>query len=378
MSRILFVTWDGGGNVGPALLIAAELQRRGDSVRFLGQPQQREAIEGAGFAFTGYSTRHLWQATGRRGALKNAAGFLGLLVGRSLGRDLLAEVATRPVDLVVIDCLLYGAMDAAARAGLRYVVLVHSLYAAIDRTMAAGAPGAVARLAGLHPRELWAGGAPVVVTTLEQLDPGSDARRDASGIRLDYTGPVIAALESSRASAARLAAHPSILVSLSTTFIAGQSRVLQKILDAAADLPVHLIVTTGPAVDPAELRAPANAEVRAFLPHAEVMPRVSLVVGHGGHATTMLALAHDLPLVILPMNLQFDQPIIGEVVQKAGAGLSLKSVSSVADIRSAIERMLAPGPHRTEAARLGAEIRATRGAVAAAELLHASVLASAS
>ena len=374
MSRILFVTWDGGGNVGPAVLIAAELQRRGDSVRFLGQPQQREALEGAGFAFTGYSTPHLWRATGRRGALKNAVGFLGLLVGRSLGRDLLAEVAERPVDLVVIDCLLFGALDAAARAGLRYAVLVHSLYAAIDRTMAAGAPGAVARLAGLPPRELWAGGAPVVVTTLEGLDPG----RDTPGIRLDYTGPVIAALESSRGSAAAQAGQPSILVSLSTTFIAGQSRVLQKILDAAADLPVHVIVTTGPAVDPSELRAPANAEVHAFLPHAEVMPRVSFVVGHGGHSTTMLALAHDLPLVILPMNLLFDQPIISEVVQKAGAGVTLKSGSSVADIRAAIEGMLAPGPYRSEAARLGAEIRATGGPVAAADLLQAGVLAPAS
>ena len=374
MSRILFVTWDGGGNVGPAVLIASELQRRGDTVRFLGQPAQREALEGAGFAFTGYSSPHLWRATGRRGALKNAMGFLGLLVGRSLGRDLLAEVAERPVDLVVIDCLLYGAMDAAARAGLRYAVLVHSLYAAIDRTMAAGAPGAVARLAGLRPRELWAGGAPVVVTTLESLDPG----RNAPGIRLDYTGPVIAALESGHAAPADPAAHPSILVSLSTTFIAGQAQVLQKILDAAADLPAHLIVTTGPAVDPAELRAPANAEVHAFLPHAEVMPRVSLVVGHGGHSTTMLALAHDLPLVILPMNLLFDQPIIGEVVQNAGAGLTLKSASSVAEIRGAIERMLAPGRHRTEAARLGAEIRATGGAVAAADLLQAPVLAPAS
>ena len=229
-----------------------------------------------------------------------------------------------------------------------------------------------------RPRELWAGGAPVVVTTLQSLDPGPVAGRETPGIRLDYTGPVIAALEAGRGSAADSAGQASILVSLSTTFIAGQSRLLQKILDAAADLPVHLIVTTGPAIEPAELHAAANAEVHAFLPHAEVMPRVSLVVGHGGHATTMLALAHGLPLVILPMNLQFDQPIIGEVVQKAGAGLSLKSGSSGADIRRAIERMLAAGSHRAEAAHLGAEIRASGGAVAAADLLQAAVLAPAS
>jgi len=31
------------------------------------------------------------------------------------------------------------------------------------------------------------------------------------------------------------------------------------------------------------------------------MPEVSLVVGHGGHGTTMQALAHDLPVLLMPM-----------------------------------------------------------------------------
>ncbi|MEO6114800.1 MAG: nucleotide disphospho-sugar-binding domain-containing protein, partial [Pseudolysinimonas sp.] len=102
------------------------------------------------------------------------------------------------------------------------------------------------------------------------------------------------------------------------------------------------------------------------------MPEVSMVVGHGGHSTTMLALAHDLPLVIVPMNPAFDQPIIGEVVQTAGAGVTLPSSSSPAELRAAIERMLAQGPHRAEAARLGAAIRSTGGAAAAADLLQAA------
>ena len=40
MSNILFVTWDGGGNVPPALGIAAELQQRGHRVRVIGHPVQ--------------------------------------------------------------------------------------------------------------------------------------------------------------------------------------------------------------------------------------------------------------------------------------------------------------------------------------------------
>jgi hypothetical protein len=36
MSRIAFVTWNGGGNLGPALAMARELGRRGHRVAFLG------------------------------------------------------------------------------------------------------------------------------------------------------------------------------------------------------------------------------------------------------------------------------------------------------------------------------------------------------
>lgn len=367
MSRYLFVTWDGGGNVGPAVEIAKELLHRGEKVRFLGQEQQREAIERVGFDFTAYSKPGSWTATDKRGALKNAVGFLSLLVGRGLGRDLVTTLKTLPADLIVIDCLLFGALDAAARAGLRHAVLVHSLYAAIDTTMAGGAPGAVARLAGLNPRKLWAGADLVIAATLEELDRPP---RPGTGLTLKYTGPTLPEITPNPV--APLA--PTILVSLSTTYIAGQTEVLQKVLDAISDLPVKAIVTTGPAVDPTQLRTPTNTELHRFLPHAEVMPTVSLVIGHGGHSTTMLALAHDLPLLIVPINLMFDQPLIGQTIQKHGAGLTLASSSTPAQIREAVERMLTDTKYQREATRLGAAIRATSGTQTAATRLQALAL----
>ena len=48
MAEILFVTWDGGGNVPPALGIAGELSARGHEVRFVGHPSQRASLEAAG------------------------------------------------------------------------------------------------------------------------------------------------------------------------------------------------------------------------------------------------------------------------------------------------------------------------------------------
>jgi hypothetical protein len=40
MAELVFVTWDGGGNVPPALGLAGELVRRGHHVRFLGHQRQ--------------------------------------------------------------------------------------------------------------------------------------------------------------------------------------------------------------------------------------------------------------------------------------------------------------------------------------------------
>jgi UDP:flavonoid glycosyltransferase YjiC (YdhE family) len=63
MPTLLFVTWDGGGNVAPALEIARALVQRGDRVRFLGQPSQRAIIRGAGFDFESYRNPGAWTAT---------------------------------------------------------------------------------------------------------------------------------------------------------------------------------------------------------------------------------------------------------------------------------------------------------------------------
>ncbi len=362
MARVLFVTWDGGGNVTPAVEIAGELHRRGDEVRFLGQRQQRESIEKVGFGFSAYSDPGPWTATGKRNTIMNAFGFLRLLAGRSLGRDLIAEVGVYPADIVVIDCLLWGALEAASRHGVRHIVFVHSLFAAVEQKMASGAPGTVARISGLDPWKLWTNADGIVAATLEELDiPPSKP------LAISYTGPVLPSGEKLPPSKPTSA---TILVSLSTTYIAGQTAVLQTILDAVADLPLRAIVTTGPAVDPKDLISPANVEIHRYIPHAEIMGGVSLVVGHGGHSTTMLALAHNVPLVILPMNSAFDQPLIGRRIQEKGAGVTLAASSSATEIAAAILNVLGDKAYQREAALLGASILAATGTHTAADRVH--------
>lgn len=366
MAGILFVTWDGGGNVPPALGIAAELRRRGEEVRFLGHPQQRAGIEGAGFRFEPYTRARPWSPTARVEGFSGFRAVCALFTDRGMGRDLLAAVDREPADLVVVDCLLTGALAAADRAALRRAVLMHSFYSYFDKWRR-GPLGLWAAVKGQPPGRLWHAADAVLVATLAELD--LSGRRELPAT-VHHIGPVW----QGEAAPARpdTDREPLVLISLSTNHFKGQTQALQSIVDAVAGLPVRAVVTTGHAVDPGEVRAPANVELHRYVSHAELLPMASLVIGHGGHATTMRALAHDVPLVVMPMHPMLDQRAIGEAVQAAGAGRVVAKNSSTAHLQTVVQELLRDGPHRTAAARLGARIREQDGAVRAADLLTRS------
>ncbi len=160
-----------------------------------------------------------------------------------------------------------------------------------------------------------------------------------------------------------------ILLSLSTVWFPGQQESLQTILDAVAELPLTVVATAGANVDKARLRIPPKVEFPGYVDHSDVMPEVSIVIGHGGHATTMLALAHDLPLLIMP-QFPIDQPEVGEVVEASGAGLTLPQEASVDQIRDTITTLMDHDSYRHAAAAIGARLRANDGAAAAADRIE--------
>jgi MGT family glycosyltransferase len=162
------------------------------------------------------------------------------------------------------------------------------------------------------------------------------------------------------------------LVSLSTIFFEGQEETLQAILDALETLPIRGVVTTG-AIPAGALRVPANVEAHQYLPHDDIMPSASLVVGHGGHSTTMRALAHGIPLLIMPMHRILDQPMIGRAVAAAGAGRVLPKIASAEEIRTELRSLLQDPSYRNAAVAAGDRIRSCNGASAAADELESLI-----
>lgn len=350
MSTILFATWDGGGNLSPELAIASELRDRGHQVRFLGHAGQADRVTEAGLGFAAYATSRPFTSQNPGTKLR----LLGMLGDRAMGRDVIAELAAHPADLVVVDALLFAVMQALRDSSHPYTVLEHCFDGFLRRA-ARGPMGMVLRLRGLRPLDLIDAGQARIVATLEELDAGHG--------EVTHVGGTVRGVP----------AEPRetlVLISLSTFSFPGLTKTWQRILDAVDGLPAHVVATTGPAVDPDRLHAPANVEVHRWLPHAEILPRASLVIGHGGLGTTTAALAHDVPLLVLPLDIASDQPLVGRAVEHAGAGLSLSRRSSPARLRAAIEDLLAKAPYRRAAADLGARIREQDGRVRGADALE--------
>lgn len=346
MARFLFVTWDGGGNKVPAVALAGELAARGHGVRVLGDAAQMPAFAGVGARFASFSTSRAFPSG------STPLDMVRIASDPAMQRDVLAELAAHPADVVVVDVVLFGVMDALRRAGRAYVVLEHTLDGVLRKVLPS--LDAVLRLRGMRVLRLLNAGRPVLAPTIPDLDRGHGD--------VVHIGPVVRAVPTRPAA-------PTVVLSLSTAPYPALAPTWQRVLDAVEGLPARVVATVGPELA-AALRIPDGVEVHGWRPHAELLPEASLVVSHGGHGTAVASLAHGVPLLVLPLDLATDQPWVGAAVQRAGAGRWLSRRARPARIRAAIEELLEDGPHRAAAARLGEKARALDGRARGADVLE--------
>jgi hypothetical protein len=203
MSRIAFVTWNGGGNLGPALAIARELERRGHQAVFLGHDSQRPAIEAAGHAFTGYTPRSRQAGPPANPAERQRLLLSGTWLNTSLADDLVAMLARDPAGIVVIDCMLAGVLARSAEFGAPTAVLVPGLYHCVlpvrDAMLQAGLQlMAQADLPVPDPAAMkWENKDLVLVTSLHELDgvgggPGPQRALRRAGVCLAARTAILA------------------------------------------------------------------------------------------------------------------------------------------------------------------------------------------
>jgi UDP:flavonoid glycosyltransferase YjiC (YdhE family) len=165
---------------------------------------------------------------------------------------------------------------------------------------------------------------------------------------------------------------PIVLLSFSTVPEQRSPVMVQRALDALASLPVHVVATTKEIVDPSELAAPANAFLVPFADHDALMGRASMVVGHGGHGTTMRALSHGLPIVGIPAK-GADQVPITQLLEEWGVGRALSADAGIEEIRTTAESVLRDPDYLDAARRRARALTGNDGAHLAADSIERAV-----
>jgi hypothetical protein len=109
--RFLIVTWEGGGNVTPAVALGYQLSRAGHDVRVLGPRSAAGEVSAAGLRFVPYVSVPAWPEDV---VLEDDFGLLGtLLNGDGVVADVVAEARREPADVLVVDCMMGAALAAA-------------------------------------------------------------------------------------------------------------------------------------------------------------------------------------------------------------------------------------------------------------------------
>jgi UDP:flavonoid glycosyltransferase YjiC (YdhE family) len=253
------------------------------------------------------------------------------------------------------------------------VVVLHAFLSYWAGAYARGPVPALAALCGTHPLRAWREADAVLVASDQELDvAGAAGARNAARVRAALPGAewVGTTERAWHADSARDDDEKLVLVSLSSTWFPGQADAYRRIVAALGRLPIPAVVTTGGAEIETPLDPPANVEVRARAPHAELLPRASLVIGHGGHSTTFRALAHGVPLLVMPMHPLLDQPLVARAVTASGAGVTLPRTAPVADIATAVRTLLDNGGYAAAAACVAQRLRAQDGAAVVADRIE--------
>jgi MGT family glycosyltransferase len=159
-----------------------------------------------------------------------------------------------------------------------------------------------------------------------------------------------------------------VYLTLGTMF--GNAEVFRTVLAGLAGEGVEVVVTVGADNDPAMLDpVPANTRVERYIPQAQLLPRCSAIVHHGGSGTMYGSLAHGVPQVVLPQGA--DNFVNGWLLARCGAGETIGPEDLTPEaVREAVRLVLKQPSYGDTARRLAAELAALPEAAEVARILR--------
>jgi MGT family glycosyltransferase len=118
---------------------------------------------------------------------------------------------------------------------------------------------------------------------------------------------------------------------------------------------VTIIVTTGgQPVESIPVAIPSNARIASFLPYAQIMPEIDLLITNGGYGTVNMAISHGIP--VISAGLTEDKEEVSAHVQWSGAGIDLRASQATPEaIRHALDEIFTQPGYRERAQQLSLE-----------------------
>ena len=368
--RALVVTWASGGNLPPLLAVAEDLSNRGLVVDVLASGATRVHAARRGMPMLPYRTAPEPDQSVPFELI--AAQLSGQAAGLAVARDVLDTVRSTSPDLLVADCMLPAALAAGEAAGVPTASVVHFPYA-------------LARAFMTREGDAWTTDRPTLDTTRRELglqatasalDAWESPKRllvtlprwfDAPGelpAHVVHAGPLGIR---GRGQGGSDSSPPRALLSFSTTVMQGQKGLVANVVAAVEVAGLAGMLTLGPALPRGLVDPGAAVDVVEWAEHDVVMPSCDLVVTHGGLGTTLRALAHGRPQLVLPLGR--DQHFNASRVAELGAGLTLPADAPAAEIALALQRLVAEPSYRKRAAELAEAIAVDRADARACDAL---------
>jgi len=365
--RVLFSSIDGIGHLFPLLPLARALRQAGHSVAFMAPPPARAMLAADRFSLVpaGPSIEDVVPATvGRHPELLHLPPeraieraipiFADVRVELTLSEALAAARAWRP-DMIISEHSDFVGPLVAALTGARPATLGFGPGHAADLLeLASDRVAKHYRAHGLRPPRrggLYEG---VYLDTCPAALQAPGFARPVNSRPLRPEAAVAGGQGWSLPDFAERADRPLVLLTMGTVF--NDTAALCTALDGLAQLDVNVLATVGPDGDPHAISIdPARVRIERFAPLGLLLGHCDLVVAHGGAGTTLAALAHGIPLVMIPQGA--DQFINTARVVTAGAGLPVPPARCTsAAIRDAAALVLRKRSYAASATSIAAQI----------------------
>jgi MGT family glycosyltransferase len=170
--------------------------------------------------------------------------------------------------------------------------------------------------------------------------------------------------------------RPVALVALGSFGYENQADFYRQALEALADLPWHVVMSLGGLVTEDDLGTlPDNVEARPWVPQLAVLEHASAFVSHAGMGSTMEALYHGVPPVVVPRT--GEQDLVADRLVELGLGWSFRpSDLKPESLRAAVLASVEDGDTVRRVREMSAKIAGRRGPRVAADAVEARLAAS--